>query len=134
MHCTGAGSLRFGKRTLERKPSPFLDRIMGRSAPDKPQTSQRRNATNARRIRESLGVEHLEPAQQELREEIRQWRLNTARATGVPAYVVFPDRTLDALVIERPSTHEELARIPGLGAKKLARYGDNILELLEGSG
>ncbi len=134
LHCTWAGSRRFGKRTVERKPSPFLDRIMGRSAPDKPQTSQRRNATNARRIRESLGVEHLEPAQQELREEIRQWRLNTARATGVPAYVVFPDRTLDALVIERPSTHEELARIPGLGAKKLARYGDNILELLEGSG
>ena len=58
------------------------------------------------------------------------WRLGQARAQGVPAYVVFNDRTLEALAALRPSTEHGLLQVPGIGPAKLEAYGDQILELL----
>lgn len=63
-------------------------------------------------------------------ERLRSWRLDQAKSQGVPAYVVFNDRTLDALASVRPSTSEGLLDIPGIGAAKLEAYGDELLELL----
>ena len=63
-------------------------------------------------------------------ERLRSWRLDQAKSQGVPAYVVFNDRTLDALSSVRPSTSEGLLDIPGIGAAKLEAYGDELLELL----
>ncbi|MBD5633427.1 MAG: HRDC domain-containing protein, partial [Candidatus Eremiobacteraeota bacterium] len=45
-------------------------------------------------------------------------------------YVIFPDTTLRAMVRDRPATPAELRRIPGVGDKKLADYGDAFLEAL----
>jgi DNA helicase II / ATP-dependent DNA helicase PcrA len=61
---------------------------------------------------------------------LRRWRLERSRADGVPAYVVFHDRTLAAIVDQRPSTRAELAAIPGIGPAKLDRYGDDVLAAL----
>lgn len=60
---------------------------------------------------------------------LREWRRETARDQGVPAYVVFPDATLHAIAATRPATRAELAGIPGVGAVKLDRYGSAVLEL-----
>jgi superfamily II DNA helicase RecQ len=60
-------------------------------------------------------------------QRLRSWRLETARADGVPAFVVFPDRTLRALAIARPSDADELAAVPGVGPAKLERYGEALL-------
>ena len=63
---------------------------------------------------------------------LRTWRLARARLDSVPAYVVFPDRTLLELAQQRPSTLGELAGISGIGPAKLERYGAEVLDVLAG--
>ena len=55
-----------------------------------------------------------------------------AEAARVPAYVVFPDKTLVELAQKRPQTLDEFANISGVGAKKLERYGAVFLEVICG--
>jgi ATP-dependent DNA helicase RecQ len=63
-------------------------------------------------------------------DRLRHWRLETARAAGVPAYVVFHDKTLAAIASARPRSPAELLRVSGVGESKLRRYGDEVLEVL----
>ncbi|WP_299825635.1 DNA helicase RecQ [uncultured Roseobacter sp.] len=55
-----------------------------------------------------------------------------AEAAKVPAYVIFNDRTLIEMAEMRPQTLDEMARVGGVGAKKLERYGDAFLEVIVG--
>src|SRR4249919_91735 len=61
---------------------------------------------------------------------LRSWRANTARGQSVPAYVIFHDSTLRAIAMNAPEDLDELARIPGIGAGKLDRYGEDVLQQL----
>ena len=61
---------------------------------------------------------------------LRVWRANTAREQNVPAYVIFHDSTLRAIATNAPEDMDELARIPGIGASKLDRYGEDVLQQL----
>jgi len=63
-------------------------------------------------------------------ERLRAWRRETARALGVPAYIVFTDATLTALAARRPASETELLAVPGIGPTKLDAYGDDILALV----
>ncbi|WP_170550065.1 DNA helicase RecQ [Ruegeria atlantica] len=56
-----------------------------------------------------------------------------AESARVPAYVIFPDRTLIEMAEIRPASLDDMARISGVGAKKLERYGDTFLEVLTGA-
>jgi ATP-dependent DNA helicase RecQ len=56
-----------------------------------------------------------------------------AEAAGVPAYIVFNDRTLIEIAETRPGTLDEMARIAGVGAKKLERYGAEFLSVVAGA-
>jgi ATP-dependent DNA helicase RecQ len=75
----------------------------------------------------------LDPAAAERFERLRRWRLEEARSQGVPPYVIFHDATLAAIAAAAPSSGTELSRIPGMGTKKMERYGTALLELLEGA-
>ncbi|MGD9862103.1 MAG: DNA helicase RecQ [Pseudodonghicola sp.] len=55
-----------------------------------------------------------------------------AEAAKVPAYVIFPDRTLIEMAETRPASLDQMARISGVGAKKLERYGAEFLEVING--
>jgi len=55
-----------------------------------------------------------------------------AEAARVPAYVIFTDRTLIEMAEKRPQTSDQMARISGVGAKKLERYGDGFLSVITG--
>jgi ATP-dependent DNA helicase RecQ len=55
-----------------------------------------------------------------------------AEAARVPAYVVFTDRTLIEMAETRPQTLDDMARISGVGATKLDRYGAAFLEVIRG--
>ncbi|WP_143152682.1 DNA helicase RecQ [Marivita hallyeonensis] len=55
-----------------------------------------------------------------------------AEEQSVPAYVIFPDRTLIEMAEARPQTLDDMARINGVGAKKLERYGRAFLEIIAG--
>ena len=67
-------------------------------------------------------------------ERLREVRRTLASAQGVPAYVVFHDRTLAAIAVARPSTPSELQALPGIGAAKVERYGAAVLAALAGDG
>jgi len=66
-------------------------------------------------------------------DRLKSWRLVEARAQGVPAYVILHDRTLTDIARARPRDAHALAAIGGIGAAKLARYGDALLEIVTGS-
>lgn len=55
-----------------------------------------------------------------------------AEAQGVPAYVIFPDRTLIEMAERRPATLDEMAAITGVGARKLEAYGQAFLAVIAG--
>jgi ATP-dependent DNA helicase RecQ len=56
-----------------------------------------------------------------------------AEAAGVPAYVIFPDRTLIEMAEKRPADLDGMAGITGVGAKKLESYGAAFLEVINGA-
>jgi ATP-dependent DNA helicase RecQ len=55
-----------------------------------------------------------------------------AEAAGVPAYIVFNDRTLIEMAETRPANLDQMARIGGVGATKLERYGADFLTVING--
>jgi ATP-dependent DNA helicase RecQ len=63
-------------------------------------------------------------------ERLRAWRAATAKEQGVPAYVVFHDATLREIASRSPSSLAELAKVSGVGENKLAKYGQQILDIL----
>jgi ATP-dependent DNA helicase RecQ len=66
----------------------------------------------------------------ELLDALKRWRGETARAAGVPAYVVFHDATLTAIAAAQPKSLHELLRVNGVGESKLRKYGEEVLEVL----
>lgn len=56
-----------------------------------------------------------------------------AEAQGVPAYIVFTDRTLIEMAEKRPMSLDEMAGIGGVGAKKLESYGADFLSVIAGA-
>ncbi|MEU8587748.1 ATP-dependent DNA helicase UvrD2 [Streptomyces sp. NPDC048664] len=67
-----------------------------------------------------------------LYERLRSWRAAQARRSGQPAFCVFTDRTLMAIAEAAPDEAGELARIPGVGVRKLNRYGTDVLDICAG--
>ncbi|WP_372674406.1 DNA helicase RecQ [Aquicoccus sp.] len=55
-----------------------------------------------------------------------------AEDAGVPAYIIFNDRTLIEMAETRPDSLDDMARIGGVGAKKLERYGVEFLSVIQG--
>ena len=64
-------------------------------------------------------------------EKLKTWRMAQARSQSVPPYVVFHDATLAAIASAQPRDLDALSAIPGIGAKKLERYGPALLGLLQ---
>ena len=79
-------------------------------------------------MRPATGLD--DPEAEALFQRLRQWRLETAKAQGVPPYVIFHDATLLAIAQARPRTRHALDGLPGVGAAKLERYGEAILEVI----
>ena len=70
------------------------------------------------------------PVDEDLLTALKSWRREQAQAQGVPPYVVFHDRTLIDLAVQRPQDLQGLSGIGGIGAAKLERYGAGLLEVL----
>jgi len=100
-----------------RRRSRFLDGL----APDSRPPSKK--SAKARRP-------ELTGADAELFETLRVWRKATADDEEVPAFVVFPDATLAAVAEARPHSLAELSALPGVGPRKLERYGSAVLAIV----
>ena len=78
----------------------------------------------------SRAAESLEPAQRERFEALRTWRTEVAKEKQIPPYMVFSDATLVGIVETAPTSIQQLGTVSGVGAKKLAEYGEHVLEAL----
>jgi ATP-dependent DNA helicase RecQ len=63
-------------------------------------------------------------------ETLRTLRKQVADERDVPAYVIFPDTTLRTMARDLPKTLDEMRRVPGVGDKKLADFGEIFLAAL----
>ena len=99
------------------RPSPFLDEL--ELAPSQP---SRRSATSVRAVTVGRGGP--------LFDRLREWRRKRAQTDGVPAYVVFHDRTLAEIAERKPRDWADLAAIAGVGPTKLERYADEVLAVV----
>ncbi len=61
---------------------------------------------------------------------LKAWRTEQAREQEVPSYVVFNDRTLEALARARPQDEDALLAVKGVGPAKLERYGADVLRMV----
>ena len=99
-------------------PSPFLEELGISPAPPPLRAQPRSVAT---------------PTGGPLFDRLREWRRRRAADDGVPAYVVFHDRTLAAIAEARPTDAAGLSAISGVGPSKLQRYADEVLAVVSGA-
>ena len=103
-------------------------RISLRQAPASADAAaERKVRTRKRRSGEPLAIE---PADAPLFEALRAWRRERAAEQHVPPYVIFHDATLAAIARLRPAGADALAKVSGVGQKKLERYGADVLNIV----
>nr|WP_288499398.1 DNA helicase RecQ [uncultured Pseudomonas sp.] len=90
----------------------------------KPQQSAKASGSAARQL--------VRGDEREQWEALRALRKRLAEEHAVPPYVIFPDATLLEMLRSKPTTLAEMARVSGVGARKLERYGEAFLEVLAG--
>ena len=75
----------------------------------------------------------------DLRESLRQWRYRAAQGIRKPAFCVFSNKVLDAIVEAAGAlksgsmckmTERDLLRVKGMGNKKVETYGESILRII----
>jgi DNA helicase-2/ATP-dependent DNA helicase PcrA len=98
-------------------PSPFLDEIKPpASTVPRPATPVRAGGSGA---------------SSPLLVALKEWRREEAKERGLPAYVIFHDRTLADIAGRRPSTIPELLSVSGVGPAKVANYGEAVLAIVK---
>jgi DNA helicase-2/ATP-dependent DNA helicase PcrA len=107
-------------------PSPFLRELQPRS----PALATAPARTGTPQVAPVATGPDLAEADRPVFEALRAWRLERARGQAVPAYVVFPDRTLAEMAVRRPRTLAAMGDIKGVGPAKLDRYGQLFLDAL----
>ncbi|UZR29980.1 DNA helicase RecQ [Methylococcus mesophilus] len=89
----------------------------------------RKTAASGRDTRRGA-IRFSDPQDENLFQALRGLRRQLADEQSVPPYVILHDAVLTEMVQRRPETHVQLARIPGIGERKLELYGDEFLELI----
>jgi len=129
---TWAAKRTFGERSARRSRSPYLDHVDGTDIAEpvlqlQQETGKQRGKRHLSSMRSDY--EDSEP-DSPLYIELKQWRSETAKEQGVPAYIIFNNRTLAAIAAQHPTTHDELLEVSGIGPTKAERYGDALLEMI----
>jgi ATP-dependent DNA helicase RecQ len=68
---------------------------------------------------------------QRMLKNLKVWRAAVAKEHNLPAYVIFHDATLLAIATLEPLTLDDLATVSGMGVRKLATYGPDVLRILD---
>ncbi|MBB5503627.1 DNA helicase RecQ [Paraburkholderia sp. MM5384-R2] len=93
----------------------------------KPTRTRQSSGRTSERADPTIGMGPRERARWE---RLRMWRTETAKSDGVPAYVIFHDATLAEIARLGPDSIESLRGIPGMGARKLDRFGYELLHVV----
>ncbi|SNY91890.1 ATP-dependent DNA helicase RecQ [Cohaesibacter sp. ES.047] len=102
------GSLRFAYRTD----------VMGPTELSRPKRSK-------------SDLPELDAADKDLFEALRAARADLAREHKVPAYVIFNDRTLVDMAIQKPTTRPDFLHIHGVGSSKQKKFADHFIDVIK---
>jgi ATP-dependent DNA helicase RecQ len=83
-----------------------------------------------RRRRSRMEAEAVVPTDDPLLLDLKALRTQLAKEEGVPAYVIFSDRSLIDMAVKRPTTVRAFGEIHGVGQAKLDRYADAFLDIV----
>ena len=86
-----------------------------------------------RKARASTAPDELGAEDRIVFDELRELRRRLAAEQGVPPYVIFHDKTLSQIAIDKPQDADALLGISGIGKAKLERYGEQFLEIVRGA-
>ena len=64
---------------------------------------------------------------------LKTWRNKVAVDIGIPAYMIFDNKTLMSMAHYRPQNEEDLLKIKGMGREKLGKYSETILNIIKRS-
>ncbi|MBU1087704.1 MAG: ATP-dependent DNA helicase [Candidatus Omnitrophica bacterium] len=108
-----------GEQLLDGELAPVLAKPLVQQK--KKQVEQQSKAI---RQQEWLGVD------EGLFQKLRQIRAEIARKKGVPAYIVFGDKTLKDMAAKKPSNIDDFADIYGVGDRKLKIYAKAFIDVI----
>lgn len=97
--------------------------------------------TKASKIRESqetekiaiLNYDELSQAEKNTLNSLKSWRSEKSVTLGMPQYMICHNSELMTIAKMKPASVEELKKIKGFGDQKIARYGRDIISLLQAS-
>jgi ATP-dependent DNA helicase RecQ len=124
--CTGCDNCLGTRIDVETGTAPSLKG--GGAARSKPR--RRDQTSGADRGRSTDDAPPLSGADEALLARLRDLRRTISRDEKVPAYVVFPDRTLAEMAVRRPTSPSALGEVRGVGPMKLEKYGERFLDVI----
>ena len=87
--------------------------------------------TKSRKAVRKAVVDWSDPGAQALWEQLRELRLELAKAQEIPPYMIFHDSSLQEMVEVRPQSLDQFGAISGVGQAKLKRYGAKFLAAIQ---
>jgi ATP-dependent DNA helicase RecQ len=122
LHINDAG------RDFLRADSPMLLRKM----PERHERERLTKKASARRKDiSSKTTVSLDTQDERILRNLKTWRAAVAKEHGLPAYVIFHDATLAAIAVLAPHSMDDLSGVSGMGARKLAAYGADLLRVVD---
>ncbi|HET6954790.1 MAG TPA: ATP-dependent DNA helicase UvrD2 [Acidimicrobiales bacterium] len=137
LRCTWAAQRTFGGKPADRRPSPWLtglaerqrqaaEQSAGPPADWRSHLAAQRALLAEQRSRPAATAPPASPALAAL----RAWREASARAARVEPPALVDDHLLEAIAARRPTSHDELVAVPGMGRLLAARVGPGLLAAL----
>ena len=65
-----------------------------------------------------------------IQQDLKKWRRKKAEEMNVPPYVIFGDKTMNDIALKKPRTESDLFGITGLGERKIEKFGEDILRIV----
>ncbi len=83
-----------------------------------------------RRERNMINLKEMTIDDEPIFDKLKEFRLSLAKKLKLPAYVIFPDKTLIEMAKTKPASLDELEKIYGVGKAKLEKFGKDFLEVI----
>lgn len=64
-------------------------------------------------------------------QDLKDWRKRTAEELQLPLFQVLNNKLVESIAVQRPTNLESLAELPGIGPKKLKKYGRTLLNMVQ---
>ncbi len=113
-------------------PSEPLAAHLKDAVPPTPQKSRKNSSAKSatsRKAEKNESIAAYAPDQKDLDQHLREWRKAEAAKTGKPAFIIFSDSVLNAIVQTHPTTIPQLLTISGIGPDKADRHGAAIIAI-----